>query len=87
VAQTFTLDEFREIATGSLGVPEDEFVDDATRELYDIGLDSLAVAELFNEVQRRYGVEVPDDAAGGMRSIGDVLDYVNRLLAARVTPT
>ena len=82
MAGTFTLAEFREIATGSLGVPEEEFVDDPTRPLYDVGLDSLAVAELFNEVARRYHVEVPDDAAAGMDTVQDVISYVNRLLAS-----
>lgn len=54
---------------------------DARREFTDIGYDSLAVLEIASQIQREYGLQIPDEAIEGMDSPQSVIDYVNERLA------
>ncbi|MFJ8107281.1 acyl carrier protein [Streptomyces sp. NPDC096132] len=48
----------------------------------DLGYDSLAVLEIASQVQREYGLKIPDEAIESMDSPQAVIDYVNTSLAA-----
>ncbi|MBB0244092.1 acyl carrier protein [Streptomyces alkaliphilus] len=48
----------------------------------DIGYDSLAVLEIASQIQREYGLQIPDEAIEEMTTPGDVIGYVNRHLTA-----
>jgi acyl carrier protein len=48
----------------------------------DIGFDSLDKVETMMEVEDHFGIDVSDDDADGVRTIGDIVDGVMRLLAA-----
>ena len=41
------------------------------------GLDSLSLLELVSELQRVYGVEVPDDDVEKISTITDISHYLN----------
>jgi acyl carrier protein len=47
----------------------------------DCGLDSLALLELVSELQRVYGVEIPDDDMEKITTIADTADYLNQHLS------
>jgi acyl carrier protein len=47
----------------------------------DCGLDSLALLELVSELQRVYGVEIPDDDVEKITTISDTADYLNQHLS------
>jgi acyl carrier protein len=49
----------------------------------ELGLDSLDAADLLFSIEDQFHIVVPDDAAHGMKSIGDVTAGVTRLLAER----
>jgi acyl carrier protein len=64
-------------------VPADAVVPDATLE--DLGVDSLAAAEVITDMEIRTGVELPMDALrglAGLRTVSEVTDYL-RSEAAR----
>jgi acyl carrier protein len=42
------------------------------------GIDSLALLELVSEVQRLYGVEIPDDDVESISSIADIARYLSK---------
>lgn len=44
----------------------------------DSGLDSLALLELVSELQRVYGVEIPDEDVEKISTIGDIAHYLNQ---------
>lgn len=79
----FTLLELKEIMTASAGVDEGVELDgDITRvEFSDLGYDSLALLELRSQLERRYGVVLPDDAVAETTTPGDAVAFVNDLLA------
>ena len=49
--------------------PKASFIDD-------LGADSLDIVELVMAIEEEFGIEVPDDDAERMQSIGDVIRYV-----------
>jgi acyl carrier protein len=48
----------------------------------EIGYDSLAVLEIASQIQREYGLQIPDEAIETMDTPKAVIDYVNSSLAA-----
>ncbi|MFI5495824.1 acyl carrier protein [Actinoplanes sp. NPDC051859] len=80
---TFDAIELREIMAASVGVEDDVHFDGANLDVpfSDLGFDSLALLELAGQLQRRYGVQIPDEAiTEEMSSPRAAVDYVNSLL-------
>ena len=48
---------------------EKSFVDD-------LDIDSLSMVEIAVGVEDRFGVKVPDDVLGNLKTVGDAVDYV-----------
>ncbi|MEU4658119.1 acyl carrier protein [Streptomyces sp. NPDC023723] len=46
-----------------------------------LGFDSMAVIELAEQIQERYGVPIPDEAVHDLRTVRRTLDYVNQQAA------
>jgi acyl carrier protein len=49
--------------------PEKSFVDD-------LDIDSLSMVEIAVQVEDKFGVKVPDDVLGNLKTVGDAVDYV-----------
>lgn len=58
----------RGIDTSSLGVD--------SRILEDLDLDSLDTVELTLGLEKRFGVEISDEDAEGLETVGDVIDLI-----------
>ena len=58
-----------------LGVDMAEITPDASI-LDDLGADSLDVVELVMSLEDAFDIEVPDEEVEGMRTIGDIQQYV-----------
>ena len=43
---------------------------------YDLGLDSLDVAEMVYEIEETFGITIPDDSAEKIEKISDTVDYI-----------
>ena len=77
---TFTLDDLRALLVGAEeGADLDG--DIADRRFDELGYDSLAVLEIAGEIQRRFGVVVPDDAVSEMPTPAAAVKFVNALFA------
>jgi acyl carrier protein len=50
--------------------PEASFIDD-------LGADSLDIVELVMAFEEEFGVEIPDDAAEKITTVGDAVTYIN----------
>jgi len=83
----FTLDELRSIITSSAGDLEiadgalDGDILDTT--LLDLGLDSLALMDVTTSIRRLHGVRVDLEQLTEQSSVRDLVDHVDRLIAAR----
>lgn len=65
----------REIIVKELGVNEEQVTLDA-KFVEDLGADSLDIVELVMAFEEAFGIEVPDDDAEKLISVGDVVTYV-----------
>jgi acyl carrier protein len=48
----------------------------------DLGIDSPRALEMLVELEDRLGVEISDEEAAAMNTVGDILSYVDRIGAA-----
>ncbi len=64
-----------EIIAEQLGAEKDALVPEANL-LDDLGADSLDVVELVMALEEEYGIEVPDEDAENIRTIQDIVSYI-----------
>ncbi len=69
------LEKVREIVVDQLGVEEDEVVMDASL-IDDLGADSLDVVELIMALEEEFDIEIPDEEAENIVTVGDIIDYI-----------
>jgi acyl carrier protein len=65
----------KEIVVEQLGVKPEQ-VTPAAKFIEDLGADSLDTVELVMALEEEFGIEVPDDQAEKLQSVGDVIKYV-----------
>ena len=72
-----TLDKIKEVVIDKLGVdeaavkPEAHFIDD-------LGADSLDTVELIMEFEEEFDLEIPDEDAEKITTVGAAFEYVNK---------
>jgi acyl carrier protein len=70
-------DRVKEIICEQLGVSADEVTPQASF-IEDLGADSLDLVELVMALEEEYGMEISDEDAEKIRTVQDVLDYINK---------
>lgn len=70
-----------EIIAEQLGVAKDEVVPEASF-IDDLGADSLDIVELVMAMEEEFDIEIPDDDAEKIQTIGDAIAYVRERAAA-----
>ncbi len=48
----------------------------------DLHVDSLALVEIVVATEERFGIRIPDDDVKDLVTVGDYVDYVERVLSA-----
>ena len=69
-----TSDRVKKIVIDHLGVEADKVTDKASF-IDDLGADSLDTVELVMAFEEEFGVEIPDDAAETIQTVGDAVTY------------
>ena len=70
-----TADRVKKIVVEHLGVEADKVAPDASF-IDDLGADSLDIVELVMAFEEEFGVEIPDDAAEKITTVGDATAYI-----------
>ena len=70
-----TADRVKKIVVEHLGVEEDKVTPDASF-IDDLGADSLDIVELVMAFEEEFGVEITDDAAEKINTVGDAIKYI-----------
>ncbi len=70
-----------EIIVEHLNVSRDEVVPEASF-VDDLGADSLDIVELVMAMEEEFDVEIPDDDAEKIQTIGDAIAYLKEKLEA-----
>jgi acyl carrier protein len=65
----------KKIIVDKLGVDEAEVVPTANFN-NDLGADSLDTVELIMELEKEFGISIPDEAAEKIATVGDAISYV-----------
>jgi acyl carrier protein len=67
----------KDIIVEQLGVSADQLKPEA-KFIEDLGADSLDTVELVMAFEEEFGIEVPDEDAEKLQSVGDIITYVNK---------
>lgn len=65
----------KEIIVDKLGVDAAEVTPEASF-TKDLGADSLDTVELIMEFEKAFGLQIPDDAAEKIATVGDAIKYI-----------
>ena len=68
-------DKIKQIIADQLGVKKEEVTDNA-KFVDDLGADSLDTVELVMALEEEFGVEIPDEEAEKLITVGDALRYI-----------
>ena len=68
-------DKIKQIIVDELGVDEAEVTENA-RFIEDLGADSLDLVELVMRFEEEFDIEIPDEDAEKIQSVGDAIRYV-----------
>jgi acyl carrier protein len=66
----------KSIIADQLGVGEDEIKPESSF-IEDLGADSLDIVELVMAMEEEFEVEIPDEEAENIKTVGDAVNYVN----------
>jgi len=69
----------KEIIIDKLGVDDGKINMDA-KFIDDLGADSLDTVELIMQFEEEFGIEIPDEEAEGLLSVGQAVDYITNKL-------
>ena len=67
----------KEIIVEQLGVDDEEVTPDASF-VEDLGADSLDTVELVMAFEEEFGIEIPDDAAETIQTVGDAVKFIEK---------
>jgi acyl carrier protein len=68
----------KEITIEKLGIDSGEIASDASF-VDDLGADSLDTVELVMALEEEFGVEIPDEDAEKITTVGQAVDYVEKV--------
>ncbi|MEO2083297.1 MAG: acyl carrier protein [Desulfurobacteriaceae bacterium] len=69
----------KEIVADRLGVDPDEVTPEASF-VEDLGADSLDTVELVMALEEEFGIEIPDEDAEKIQTVGDAIEYIQKHL-------
>jgi len=73
-------DRVKKIVIEHLGVDADKVAEGASF-IEDLGADSLDTVELVMAFEEEFGVEIPDDAAETIQTVGDAVSFLKEASA------
>jgi acyl carrier protein len=68
-------DKVKQIIADQLGVKKEEVTENA-KFVDDLGADSLDTVELVMALEEEFGIEIPDEDAEKLATVGDALRYI-----------
>ena len=72
-------DKIKEIIMDKLAVEENKITMEA-KFIDDLGADSLDTVELIMQFEEEFGIEIPDEEAENLTSVGSAVEYIQTKL-------
>ena len=73
------LKRISKVVAGQLSLDESE-IQEGSSFTADLGADSLDTVELIMQFEEEFGIEIPDEDAEGLLSVGQAVDYISTKL-------
>ena len=67
----------KDIIEKELGVEREKLTPEASF-IEDLGADSLDIVELVMEFEKEFNIDIPDEDAEKLRTVGDAIAYLNQ---------
>ena len=77
----FSEDRVKEIIAKELDVDPKQLTPDA-KFIEDLGADSLDIVELVMELEEEFGLDIPDEDADKLKTVGDAMNYLKSYATA-----
>jgi acyl carrier protein len=74
-------EKVKDIIEKELGVEREKLTTEASF-IEDLGADSLDIVELVMEFEKEFNIDIPDEDAERLRTVGDALAYLNEKVKA-----
>ena len=74
-------EKVKEIIAKELGVEREKLTNDASF-MEDLGADSLDTVELVMEFEKEFNIDIPDEDAEKLKTVGDAMAYLNQKVGA-----
>jgi acyl carrier protein len=71
----------KDIIEKELGVEREKLTDDANF-IEDLGADSLDIVELVMEFEKEFNIDIPDEDAEKLKTVGDAMAYLNQKMGS-----
>jgi len=71
----------KDIIEKELGVEREKLTNEASF-IEDLGADSLDIVELVMEFEKEFNIDIPDEDAEKLRTVGDAMTYMNQKIGA-----
>lgn len=75
MSSTDTAERVKAIIVEQLGVPTEEVIESASF-IEDLGADSLDIVELVMALEEEYDIEISDEDAEKIQTVGDAINYI-----------
>ena len=72
-----TFEQVKEVIVEQLNVSPEEVKPEANF-VEDLGADSLDVVEMIMALEERFGIEIPDNEAENIKTVQDVVNYIEK---------
>ncbi len=75
-------EKVKQIIVEQLGVNPEELTDDASF-IEDLGADSLDIVELVMEFEEKFGIDIPDEEAEKISTVGEAIKFIEEKVPAQ----
>ena len=72
-----TFEKVKDVIIDKLGV-EESAINEEAHFVNDLGADSLDTVELIMEFEEEFGIEIPDDDAENITTVGSAIKYIEK---------
>ncbi len=70
------LEKVKEVISEQLGIEDTDSITTETTFIDDLGADSLDIVELIMALEEEFDMEIPEEEAEKITSVGDVVGYI-----------
>jgi len=75
-------EKVKDIIVEELGVERDKLTDGASF-MEDLGADSLDTVELVMAFEKEFDIDIPDEEAEKLRTVGDAMKYLHKKMGSK----